>query len=158
MYPTIAESQSTGETDLAKACLEHLGREEEVLRSALDGLQQVHAALAVGGPAAQAVALRRSAELAQQGETLRVKRDELRQQAGARLGIPAGLITLKGLADFLGGPAAQEMRRGRERLRLLAQEVETQGKRTAVFTHVALDFVQRLLGAGRGGPQDAGRY
>jgi hypothetical protein len=158
MSGPVSATWAAGPEELGRACVEHLAREEEVLRSALEGLCAVHNALVAGGPAAQAEALQRQEKLTQAREALNVQRVELRHQAAAKLGIPPEAVTLGELAQRLGGPLDQELRRARQRLRRLAAETETQARRTTLFCYLALASVQRLLVEVTGGPRDGGRY
>jgi hypothetical protein len=144
--------------DLADACLSHLGREEEALRSALETLQSVRAAALAGDVPGLESLHGRQNEAALLTQTLRTEREALRERIAALLRIPVGSASLENLAAHLGGSAGDRLRQAAARVRKLATRVEQITLSNATVLEYCLGFTRRVLRSLTGGGTPAENY
>jgi hypothetical protein len=144
--------------DLARACLSHLGREEQALRSTLETLGVVRAA-ALAADIGRLEDLRGlQDESALVTESLRCERDGLRGRIATLLRIPAADATLESLALHLGGPSGEYLRSAAGRVRDLAGRVDRLNLSNATVLEYCLGFTRRVLRDLTGGGTPAESY
>jgi hypothetical protein len=141
---------------LVRLCLEQLAREEAQLAATLAALTDIRAALLGKDHAALGDALVRHDATARGAAEATRLRDAFRQEAAARLGVPAESVSLELLAERLPG-AAGPIAAARERLRQQAAEAERLSAGNATLLYYCLDFLQRFFERLTGRPRD-GRY
>jgi hypothetical protein len=148
----------TEATEIAEACLSHLGREERALQTTLETLAVVRtAALAGDVPGLEALRGRQD-EIARQTTALRCERENLRTRIATLLRIPATEATLAGLSTRVGGPLSDSLLSAGTRLRHLASEVDRINSSNAAVLGYCLGFARRVLRDLTGGGTPAESY
>jgi hypothetical protein len=143
---------------LAQACLTHLAREEDVLRSALATLGAVRAAALAGDRATLDALYGRQEEIARQTAHLGHERQALRARIGALLHIPIAEATLALLAARVGGAAGDDLLSAGQRTRRLATDVDRLNNSNAALLGYCLGFARRVLRDLTGGGTPAESY
>jgi len=143
MSSSFDATQSSG--NLPQGCLDHIKREESVLESLLESLREVRSALLKNDVDALGAALERQDEATQASEQIRGKRSEILQHAANSLGLPLESLTLKILADSVGGKAGQTLHNLRQRLTKMSTEVDRLNRANAAMLNQAVDLTRQVL-------------
>ncbi len=152
--PTISE----GPDSLARACADHLAREEAHLLVALAALRHVRSALLAGDWGALPRLLAEHGRLAAGVEGLARDRAAFQEALAPLAGVPKGEVTVRAVARALPADLAAPLLAARDRLETLAREAERLARDNGALLGYSLDFFRRLFEALTGSGEDVGRY
>ena len=131
--------------ELAELSLAHLVREEATLRANREGLGQLHAAFLSGTfPEIQAT-VQHCQRLADDTVTARKSREDLCRQIAAHFEIEPGEVRLSLVASWLPAPYGARVSACRDKIQVLAEEVERLSKRVANVAAYCKTFLQKAV-------------
>jgi hypothetical protein len=149
---------SEGPDSLARACADHLAREEAHLEAALAALRRVRSALVGGAWGALPGLLAEHGRLAAGAEELARDRDVFQEELAPLAGVPKGEVTVRAVARALPDDLGAPLLAARDRLAARAGEAERLARDNAALLGHSLDFFRRLFEALTGSGEDVGRY
>jgi hypothetical protein len=132
---------------LAEQFLSHLNREESSLREVRTSFGELHIALMSGSLTDLDNARSHQAEVAEKCLSLQQARENICCQLGEQLHLPPGSLTLSEIASHLPDPYGDRVRSVRDRLQVLAMEVDTINRRNTSLIGYCRTYMQRILTA-----------
>ena len=130
---------------LAELCLAHLSREEAALQAARAGLTELTDALVKGDLARLQTAVRAAGPLADETHRTRDARGIVCATLAEALDLSPESVTLSLVAIRLPAPYAGRVAAARDRLQVLAAEVERLSRRAASVVGYCRGFLQRVV-------------
>jgi uncharacterized protein YeeX (DUF496 family) len=136
---------TTDLTTLAELFLGHLVREEACLRAARAGLDDLNHAFADGDLPTLQAALERASLLADLTQKTRDDRDRVRVQLAEYLDLDPETVNLSAVSARMPAPYSARIASYRDRLQVLAAEVERQTARAANAAGFCRGFIGKTL-------------
>ena len=129
-----------------------------MLGECLESLRQVRAALTQGNFASLNAALAQQGKTSRAADELRERRTKLRRKLASVLGVAPQTVTVQMLAVRLAGDTGERLTACRNRLRIMAAEVDRLNRANAALVSQSLDFLERFFVEITGGEHGGRSY
>ena len=143
---------------MTERVLQHLREEEAALVGMLESVQAVRQSLISRDDEALTKSLAQEGQHLQRAEEIRERRQHLRGEIAAELGISAEHVTLHKLCECTLGELCADITRFRQRLAEMSAEVSRLNRQNAALIRQSLDITTAILGQLTGTPPDADCY
>ncbi|WP_020473197.1 hypothetical protein [Zavarzinella formosa] len=131
--------------ELAEMCLAHLAREEATLQASRDGLNKLYAAYLRGTLADLQAAILHCQELSDETFGARHRRETLCRLLAKEMGIEPENVRLSLLATLLPAPYGDQVAASRDKLQMLAEDVERLTKRVSTIATYCRTYLQKAI-------------
>jgi hypothetical protein len=138
--------------ELAETCLAHLVREEATLQASREGLAKLHAAFLHGTLPDLQSAVTHCQQLSDATFTARHQRESLCRLLAEEMGIDPAHVRLSLLATWLPAPYGERVAACRDKLQVLAEDVERLTKRVSKVATYCRTFLQKAVEDATGQP------
>ena len=130
---------------LARACLDHLRREEATLGIIHQSLSNLHSTLRIGDMKSLESAAGQYAQVAAQFEGIGRVRDSFRRGCAVALGLTAEETTLSRIVERMPPPWSNQIRDAQHRLRESSVITQNLARRTSAILACCRSFARHLL-------------